>query len=205
MRLASAVPASLRGAALMPAAVLGVHQLRYVLAYGDGAHAQLAAQGHQYLFAATPWLVLLASLSLGASLGSLARRWARGGGGRTPAGLRVWLLASLALFALYSGQELLEGALAAGHAAGIAGVVGDGGWWALPAALAIGGVLALALRSAEAVVAAVSARVLLQLRARPARPFVQRPAPAPARRLAAPLACAAAGRAPPALRPLPLH
>ncbi|HZT92616.1 MAG TPA: hypothetical protein VFA05_11310 [Gaiellaceae bacterium] len=39
------------GAALLlvPAAALLVHQLRYTLAYGAAADAQLTAQGHSYL------------------------------------------------------------------------------------------------------------------------------------------------------------
>ena len=36
-------------AALVPAAALVVHQLRYVLAYGSGAGIELARQGHSYL------------------------------------------------------------------------------------------------------------------------------------------------------------
>ena len=48
------LPASLRGAALMPAAALAVHQLRYALAFGDGAPQALSAQGHAYLTSIAP-------------------------------------------------------------------------------------------------------------------------------------------------------
>lgn len=209
-RLLAALPPALRGAALMPAAALGVHQARYELAFGADAPRALAEQGHAYLSSLTPWLVLLAALALGASLGALAQRWARGGrdpGGRGAgaprmAGVRVWLLASAGLWAIFAGQELLEGWLAAGHAAGAAAVVGAGGWWALPAALAVGGLLTLALRAGAAVEDALAELAPLRLRLRAAGRAgtrLLRPV-APARRAQAPLARAAAGRAPPRRR-----
>lgn len=194
-------PSSLRGAALMPAAALAVHQLRYELAFGGHASRALAAQGHAYLSSLTPWIVLLAALGLGASLGGLAQRWAAGpadaGAPRRAAGLRVWLAATLALVAIYAGQELLESLFATGHAAGLAGVFGDGGWCALPVALLIGGLLTLALRGEAAI-----ARALDGLRVRVACRAVAAPADAraviaPFVEHAAPLAGRAAGRAPP--------
>ena len=137
-----------------------------------------AQQGHAYLSSLTPWIVLLAALALGASLGALVQRWARGGRGATAwlrvapraAGLRVWLLASAALFAIFAGQELLEGLFAGGHAAGVAAVLGGGGWWALPAALAVGGLLALALRARAVVEEALAELAPLRLRLRGAAP-----------------------------------
>ncbi len=202
-RIAAALPPTLRGAALMPAGALGVHQLRYELAFGADAPRALAQQGHAYLSSLTPWIVLLAALALGASLGALAQRWARGpladgGRARRAAGVRVWLLASLALFAIFAGQELLEGLFAAGHAAGVAAVLGGGGWWALPAALAVGGLLAVVLRAGtvaeETVAKLVPVRLRLRAAARQARPLL----PGMVELLApAPLARAAAGRAPP--------
>jgi len=185
------VPLTARGAALLPAGALVVHQARYRLAFGAEAPQALAAQGHGYLSALVPWIALLAALALGATLGRLARL------GRTPragAGPCTWLAATLALVAVYAGQELLEGLLAAGHPGGLAGVLGDGGWLALPLALAVGGLLALGLRAADAATL-------------PDAPAAPRP-PAPAAplslllvepfvRRARPLARAAAGRAPP--------
>jgi hypothetical protein len=203
---------ALRGAALMPAAALALHQLRYRLAFGARAPHELAAQGHAYLSTLAPWIALLAALGAGAALGRLARRWAAGGGGRALGGaqarggrscgavVRLWLLASAALLAIYCGQELLEGVFAAGHRAGLAGVLGAGGWWALPLALAAGGLLALALHWERAAERALDARrppLRLRICARlaglaplvtPASPLL--PAPAP-------LARAAASRAPP--------
>jgi hypothetical protein len=204
-RLLAATPPALRGAALMPAAALGVHQLRYELAFGADAPRALAQQGHAYLSSLTPWIVLLAGLAFGASLGALTQRWARGRGtdgapavSRCAAGVRVWLLASLALFAIFAGQELIEGALAGGHAAGVAAVLGGGGWWALPAALVVGGLLALALRAGAAVGEALAEIAPLRLRLRDAVREMRRVRPAALDLVApAPLARRAAGRAPP--------
>jgi len=205
-RLLDALPPALRGAALMPAAALLVHQARYELAFGADAPRALAEQGHAYLSSLTPWIVLLAALALGASLGALAQRWARGGardraGARALpfAGVRLWLLASVGLFAVFAAQELLEGLLVAGHAAGAAAVLGGGGWWALPAALVVGGLLTLALRAGahvdEALAELAPLRLRLRLGMRAVRRLLRPVAPALPPR--APLARAAAGRAPP--------
>lgn len=188
----------------MPVAALLVHQLRYELAFGADAPRALAAQGHAYLSSLTPWFVLLAALALGASLGSLVQRWARGGGhaagAMSPraAGVRVWLLASLGLFAIYAGQELLEGAFAHGHATGFAAVVGGGGWCALPAALLVGGAMTLALRAGAAAAAVLCEQRPLGLTLRTAlgASCAIRPQATPLA-ATAPLASAAAGRAPP--------
>jgi hypothetical protein len=204
-RLLAAFPPVLRGAALTPAAVLLVHQLRYELAFGADAPRALAAQGHAYLSSLTPWIVLLAALTLGVSLGALAQRWARGRGADAQplsprvALVRVWLVASGALLAIYAGQELLEGTFAAGHAAGVAAVVGGGGWWALPAALAVGGLLALAVRADVVAEQALAGAGPMRLNLRAALRSVARVALplAPLRAPLAPLARAAAGRAPP--------
>jgi hypothetical protein len=202
-RLLAAMPPALRGAALMPAAALGVHQLRYELAFGADAPRALAQQGHAYLSSLTPWIVLLAALALGASIGSLTQRWARGPEAqhalsRRAAGVRVWLLASAALFAIFAGQELLEGMFAGGHAAGVAAVLGGGGWWALPAALLVGGLLALALRAGAELGEALAELAPLRLWLRHGAREVRRLRPAVADLVfPAPLARAAAGRAPP--------
>ena len=131
-----------RGVALLPAAAMAVHQLRYLLAYGGGADQALSEQGHAYLSSMTPWVVFLCAAALGAFLGRLARAWRLGEAEEHSAAspLVVWVAAAAGLIALYTGQELLEGLLASGHPPGLIGVFGDGGWWALPAALFVGGV-----------------------------------------------------------------
>ena len=49
---------SLARVALVPAAALAVHQLRYWLAFGSNASSELARQGHSYLHSVVPWIVL---------------------------------------------------------------------------------------------------------------------------------------------------
>lgn len=192
----SDVPLSLRGAALLPGAALVVHRLRYELAFGSHAGERLAAQGHAYLSSLTPWVVLLGALAVGGSLGRLASRAAAGGGGGARGSfVRVWAAAALALVAIYVGQELLEGFFATGHPGGLAGVLGGGGWCALPSALLVGGLLALALRVEAAVARLLGGAGL-------SSPHWTVTPPAWARVeamvvLPAPLARAAAGRAPP--------
>ena len=57
-----------RGFLLLPVAALGVHELRYRLAYGSQADSALASQGHGYLDSLAPWLVLLLGLAFGTVL-----------------------------------------------------------------------------------------------------------------------------------------
>jgi hypothetical protein len=158
----------LRGALLMPLCALAVHQLRFYLVFGSHAPAVLQREGHGYLGVVEPALVLLAALGLGWFAGRLALAGASRPGGslaRPPAGgsrpggsrigppaggiLRTWLVCVLLLFAIYCCQELFEGFLSPGHPAGIAGVLGQGGWTAAPISLLIGAVLAIALRVAD--------------------------------------------------------
>lgn len=137
-------------APLAPAA-FAVHQLRYFLAYGSNAGAELQSTGHSYLHSVVPWLVLILALCAGAFLRSLGR--ALSGQTSLPrytlslAGM--WVACSTALVGIFTCQELLEGWFATGHAAGLTGVFGFGGWWAIPAALCIGLVLAAWLHGAR--------------------------------------------------------
>ncbi|MBV9917050.1 MAG: hypothetical protein JO153_11175 [Solirubrobacterales bacterium] len=165
MRLAPAPSRSadprLRGALLMPACALAVHQARYYLAFGGHAPSRLAHDGHAYLASVQPLALMAVALAGGAFAGSVARVW-RGAAfemqSRPRGGLRVWAVCSLMLLALYCAQELCEGALFAAHPAGIAGVLGHGGWIAIPFAIAIGGGLAAVLRVSEAVLRLAAAR-----------------------------------------------
>ncbi len=202
--LTTAIPVPLRAAALMPAAALAVHELRYVAAFGSGAGHELAAQGHAYLQELTPWIVLFAALGLGALVGSVVEAWRRPNGGGKPGAahggaIASWLLIAAGLVGLYAGQELLEGLFATGHPGGLTGVFGDGGVWAIPAALLVAALMALLLRGA-----ANAVRLLARPRDRdqPAPPW--RPAPPQpllrVRRLTLQaLASPGAGRAPPLL------
>jgi hypothetical protein len=191
-----------RAAALLPLCALAVHDLRDRLAYGGDAGGELQHQGHAYLGIAKPIVGVLCALVAAELVARVARAWRVGEAAeRSWSRGRLWAAATMALVAVFFGQELLEGAIFAGHPAGLAGVLGAGGWLALPLSLAAGGLLTLVLAGARAV-----ARVLAARRCRTAA----RRAPSSARRLPAavaarrpaPLASAAAGRAPPRALPL---
>src|SRR4029079_13942201 len=115
---------------VLPLCTLGVHDLRYQLAFGDHARDELAAQGHAYLNSLTPICALLAALVAAELIARLAP--AHVGRADTAPRVRLAGLAgaiTLALVGLYAGQEALEGLLSAGHPTGFDGVFGDGGWW----------------------------------------------------------------------------
>lgn len=165
----------------MPLAALAVHEGRYYLAFGARTPARLLHDGHGYLGSLVPFIVLAAALALGLFAGRLARAWQgiegiEGIADVAPATTRrrhstgrIWAVCAATLIALYCGQELAEGALAAGHAGGLAGIAGSGGWLAVPLAILAGGALTLMLRAGDALTEMLAGR-------RHARP-----APAPPR------------------------
>lgn len=130
--------------ALLPPAAFAVHQLRYLLAYGSAAGVELQRTGHSYLHSIVPWIVALIALAVGLFLRALGRAFTGESSVPRYAGsfLVLWLICAASLVAIYSGQEFLEGLLATGHPAGLVGIFGFGGWWAIPAAACIGLVLA---------------------------------------------------------------
>ena len=148
-----------RIALLWPAA-FAVHQLRYMLAYGHVAGVVLQRTGHAYLHSVVPWLVGVIALSAGCFLWAIGRALAR----QTSAArfsvsfAGLWLLCSVALVAIFACQELLEGMFAFGHPAGLVGVFGYGGWWAVPAAVCVGLVLAAVFHGARWIVEIVARR-----------------------------------------------
>ena len=146
--------------ALMPAAAFAVHQLRYWLAFGSQAGAELERQGHSYLHSVAPWIVFLIAVAVGAFLRGLGRAF---GGQRTTPHRTVsfavlWLLCSASLVAIYMSQEFLEGLLATGHPGGLTGIFGFGGWWSVPAAAAVGLALAAVFYGARWVLHEVAER-----------------------------------------------
>jgi hypothetical protein len=122
-------------ATLLAVGTFAVHQLRF--AFSGGADS---VTGHAYLVALGP---VLAGLLLLAAASAL-RRLARGVADPAPRFRRLWLGASASLFVVYCTQEASEGALTSGHPGGLA----DGGWVALPLAVAIGLAIALIMRGA---------------------------------------------------------
>jgi hypothetical protein len=187
-------------AAVVPAAAVAVHQLRYWLAFGSSAGVELQRQGHSYLHSLAPWIVVALAWAVGAFLSALGRAM----NGHTSApryGLSLcglWLGCAATLVGIYCGQELLEGLLATGHPAGMAGIFGYGGWWAIPAALCVGLVLAALLHGARWVLREVASRHGrgVPSPSSPAR-SLPRPAGFSVPRLA-PLALGWCGRGPPA-------
>ena len=189
--------ARLRGVALLALGALAVHQLRYLLAFRDDAGAALHREGHGYLAELIPVLVAFAAAGLAASLaaGILARGAGRG---RVITGPGRAVLYGVALFAVFVTQELAEGALFAGHPAGLAAIVGGGAWLAAPLALAFGALAALAERLLDRAEGAIAGR--LRRPGAPAEaPDPASPAARPAWRplAAAPLAFGLARRPPP--------
>ncbi len=183
------------GLLLIPAASLVVHQLRYTLAYGGRANAELAAQGHSYLGSLAPWFVFALGLGLALFLRRTAHALRTGDAGvfSRLSSLTIGLLTWVGLVAIYATQELLEELLASGHPAGVGGVFGHGGFWAVPVAALVAGVVTLCLRVGRAVL-----RFALATRLRPGRVTITLVVPAASTLVApAPLARAYAGRAPP--------
>lgn len=131
-------------AGLIPVAAFAVHQLRFLLAFGGGAGAELKETGHSYFHSVVPWIMLVVGLSVGAFLWSLGRAAAgrRSAKGRGLSFLGLWFVCGVSLLAIYCTQETLEGIFATGHPTGIEGIFGFGGLWSIPSAIGVGLVLA---------------------------------------------------------------
>lgn len=188
----------LRATAALAVGAFALHQARYLAGYGETGGEALAEHGHGYLTLVAPLIALLAAVAAAQFVVAVARP----GGVLAPArrGPRfatAWLAATLALLAGYAGQEVLEGALAPGHPAGLDALLAGGGWWALPLAGVIGLAVAALVRAADAALEAVSRRSHV----RPAHRAAATTAPPPSVDLPAlPVAGRhLAGRAPPPL------
>jgi hypothetical protein len=183
----------LRVTALVTVAALALHELRYVIGYGGGSHEALSSQGHAYL----PFAGALAGALLAVAGAQLTARLLRARvDERPPRFGGAWLWASIALVAIYAGQESIEGLVSAGHPDGLAALTAHGGLVALPLAVVLGGLVAAGLRTAGNAVAAAVRRARRQLprpRVRARRPRLQ-----PVHVSAGVLALCRAGRAPPA-------
>jgi hypothetical protein len=132
-----------RAIAVTAAASAAIHQGRYSIGYGSAAEHELASHGHGYLAAALPVLVVGLVLTLAALMMRAARgRPARAHGSFSAA----WIAAAIALAAIFSIQESIEGAEAVAH----------GGWIGLALAVPAGLLVALALRGADAAEAAAA-------------------------------------------------
>lgn len=161
---------ALRAAALVGAGALVVHRLRYLAGWGADSGEALGRHGHGYLWIVTTASVIALCLAGASVMHAVARASGKDGPAERAAApfFGLWWRASAALIALYVVQESLEGLLAPGHAAGVAGVVGNGGWTAFVLAVAVGSLVALLVRGAHAVVIRAGGR-------RAARPPSRRP------------------------------
>jgi hypothetical protein len=184
---------TLRAAALLAAAALVLHELRYLVA---GGGAELPPDGHAYLPLAAALVVVALGLACAQLIGAVARALRTGAGEPQPPDLfLLWLLAGTALLGVHVAQEGAESLLTTGRLELVAALAGPGGPVSMLLAGFLGLLVALAFRGAGA---AVAAAVRRRARRRPGR------APAPARLRSAvsvapacPLARHLAGRAPP--------
>lgn len=146
--------------ALMPAGAVSVHELRYLLAYGSHASVALQHQGHAYLHSLVPWIAVSLGLGLGGFARALGRAWSgeRSWSHYSISLAGLWLVCTASLVVIYAGQEAFEALFATGHPVGWAGIFGFGGWWAIPAAMCVGLVLAAAYHGARWVLATVARR-----------------------------------------------
>jgi hypothetical protein len=177
-------------AALLAGASFGVHQLRFLIGYGSHSSAELAHQGHAYLSVLAPVVVGALMVAVAEFAGGLSRARHR----RIPSLTRLWILSSGALLAAYCVQELTESSLSSGHAGGLAGVFGAGGWSSIPLAIVAGLVVALLMGGAAAAERAV---VHHRLRRPTAAIVLHARPPATVPSAGSVFLCTAAPRAPP--------
>jgi hypothetical protein len=183
-------------AALVAVAVLVLHELRYLIGYGGQASHELAVQGHGYLPGADAGVLLLVGLGVAQVLLAFRRALRSATSSPAPPLGVLWIASACALLAIYCSQESLEGLLSTGHPNGFAALAANGGWSALPLAVGLGLIVALALRGVAAAESLVARRALRAgSRIRP--PRVRRPRPRAARPLGSVLARKLASRAPP--------
>src|SRR6185312_7705531 len=124
MRSAMRTAHRVRLAAILAVGAFALHQLRFLIAFGDSSSAELAQQGHQYM---SELLAPIAVLVLAGGLATLLRGTERASPTRSPLVRRIAVFTA-ALLSIYVGQESLEGILAAGHPAGPAALFAHGGW-----------------------------------------------------------------------------
>ncbi|MEA2482934.1 MAG: hypothetical protein QOC55_881 [Thermoleophilaceae bacterium] len=131
---------TLRAIALLAAGSAAIHQLRYMIGYGDAAPRALAAHPHGYLTDAVPAILTVLLIAIGGVLLRMARASAPTPRSRRTSFAALWLACVVALAAIYATQETLEGA----------GAIAGSGWIGLALAVPGGLVVALAMRGADA-------------------------------------------------------
>jgi hypothetical protein len=199
MRRLGTMRARWRGAALLPVAVLMVHQLRYVLAFGSHYERELSSRGDSYTAWLTPVCGVLLALVLGAVVGRVAEACRTGLAGRSPrlTWRALWCALTLTLVVCFCVQEWLEILLEPSHAGTLTGIFASGGWTALPAAAAVAAVLVTLVRGARVALAAIARWSRAPRDGRGGGIAPRRPRGLQVLVLTTPLARCCAGRAPP--------
>jgi hypothetical protein len=167
---------------LLAGGAFALHQLRYLIGYGDRSHGQLGAQGHAYMTLIAPLVAVGLMLVAADFCARLMDARAARPAGRLPRLRQLWAVATTGLIAAYATQEALEGAMSPGHPGGVAGVVGHGGWAALPLAVAFGLAVALLARAGQRAIELAAEPPVRVVRP---RPLVSLGTPEARRRLAA--------------------
>ncbi len=182
-----------RATALLGAGAFALHELSYSL----DPPAGVAGAGHGYLAVVAPLIALAVVVAAGQFLGHLARAVRTGEPHPEPrrSPVRLWLAAAAALLVVYGVQETTEGLLAGGHSADLGILLGSRILWAPILALALGALIALALRGADAAIALAVRRPRREPKTTAGTSRLRPPAIDLARR--GPIALKLAGRAPP--------
>ncbi len=125
-----------RTAALVALGSFAVHLLRFLIAMASGAHDEV--QGQSFLGHVPPTLAAVGFALIAARLWVSYTGTASIRGSAPGSFWRRALAFAVAIASVYLAQEMLEAALFSGHAQGIAGVLGDGGWVAIAIAALLG-------------------------------------------------------------------
>jgi hypothetical protein len=195
---------ALRGIARAIPAALAAYELRYLLASLGSAGAGLRWIARVDEHSSGPWIVALLAIGVCLMLREISRglverasrpRW-------SVVLVGWWLLCSSALIATFCSVEVVRSLVAVGHPAGLAQVVGPGGWSSMAAALCLGFLLAASFQGAWRVL-----REVVRWRARHVpsarrRPVLLRSAEVIRLPAAAPLLAGWSERGPPAGSPL---
>lgn len=130
-----------------------LHHLRYLVAPDHERGLTLAHHGEAtHLILTGPVIAIATALAVAAFVARAAAAPPELAD-RSTRVRRIWPLVTLALLATYGSQELLEGWLGHGHEGGIEALAASGGWVVVPLAVALAGLVTLAVRITRAVVA----------------------------------------------------
>ena len=188
----------IRWVGLLAVGAIALHELRYLVSAGAHSHAGTTSHAHSYLplaIALATLVFVVALLNFAAAL-IAASRHQHTAVSPAPRLSRAWPAATFALVAVFVIQESLEGALFGGHAAGLHGLFGHGGWSVAVFAPLLGALIAFLVRGSEKAIELVARRRATPSRRKPARTIPMRPPLIAAPRLSL-IARNLAGRAPP--------